>query len=751
MKTPEKPVESEPEFISAYEIDLAHARNEKIESEAAKLSKEYGIEVDWLQDVLRKTIRNPPVGEALFPFRPSLVEALWSGLPVDRVKELFKAESLGELALKENIARYLAGPDSPFYTLDKLQEHVGHFVTWLEENKAHLVETGLPCVRFPGSDWLNLYASNLYFCKLPCRVTMSPHYTGRRQEYSYTWSRERLNSARQLDVSQSRLHTGISQYSRRTLQGMQPTVVPYEEAAYAVGISQHDGQRLDNERPTLFSIKAEVMARTHQALRDRNAKDLWNDVVSILRQELALEDLIYYLHVETELIDTILGPRVCDPMTPGEMPDRVPGGLGALLLVVSHCKAEICHRGFDRGLRLLESYLFRGLPADSELRRFDLTYQLRTLHYYQKLAALPSGRTQEHLDKWLRFMAQVDVKYKALFTSDLAGLWDSLPSFEVRVRGKRMTPQAAAAYKRSIVKFDSSFDERYDAQITDARRAIESISCWGRGLQINRFERTGDFWAVVFQGVAKSIRDLKGMSYIHFLLSHVPKSYPVVVLERLVYGEVRENDEGHTPSEGYQAQETTDSIPDDNLARRIEADMKDIKALLQDKPPDDRVLSKRLHLSDGSDRLDKTENEQDDEGGSIDKSEPKHDAWQPPRHDALDEKAIAECNNELLRLQEELDTAKQRGGIEKVAEIDGLIRAIRNELNRNIGPGYRSRDISFGETEPIRSRVRKAVDDAKAAIGKDDFLPELRRHLDQFLKIDENCYYQPPPEVTWMT
>jgi hypothetical protein len=446
--------------------------NEEIEAKAVELFTKHGVEIDWVRNVLKKTIKPLDV-EGDFYFLPSVETAL-EHLPVERVVALFQEGSFQHLGKMESLTWYLASPECPFYTLEELTEHVHRFLGWLESNKDHLIETGLPRTNFSESQWLSTRASNLLPCKLPCKVTASKTPSGG-FEFQYAWSRERLDCARQLDADTPITGGGLAAlyaavkglkavgngytYLRRTRQAAQPTEVPYKDAAYTFGLSKRDGQRLDRERQKLFSVKGEILTRTDQALRDHDASSLREDIISILRKNFTIQDLLFYWEIESEYPD-ILGPLKCEPWTVEPIQDAHAGGVMDILRVANHCRAEIDYGGFDWGRGLLHLFPPGTLPST----------------YYAMLEQSPSERDEKRLDEWLGYMSDVLREWDTGWLVDFDRLRLAMRrSFDVEVSISRRVPIAKAKYhSQNIALVDDFFRTvRLPSDLSHQKRLME--------------------------------------------------------------------------------------------------------------------------------------------------------------------------------------------------------------------------------------------------------------------------------------
>jgi hypothetical protein len=79
----------------------------------------------------------------------------------------------------------------------------------------------------------------------------------------------------------------------------------------------------------------------------------------------------------------------------------------------------------------------------------------------------------------------------------------------------------------------------------------EIIKTETRRINANQFYREDGFWLLSFQGKITRIKDVKGCSYLHFLLTNINQDYTYTELNRLLEGQVEQ-----TEDEKYKADKT---------------------------------------------------------------------------------------------------------------------------------------------------------------------------------------------------
>ncbi|WP_206788465.1 AAA family ATPase [Amycolatopsis sp. MtRt-6] len=112
----------------------------------------------------------------------------------------------------------------------------------------------------------------------------------------------------------------------------------------------------------------------------------------------------------------------------------------------------------------------------------------------------------------------------------------------------------------------------------------------------------------------------------------------------------------------------------------------------------------------------------------------------------LDEAAKAAYRRRLGHLDEEIDSAADRGDDARAAELDRERAALLAELRAAAGLGGRTRRLG-DEAERARKAVTARIRDTLRKLA--DLHPELAGHLKSSITTGSSCRYAPDPAVRW--
>jgi hypothetical protein len=231
----------------------------------------------------------------------------------------------GVLVFRTLCATLFARPETPLCSPDALASQISQFLPYLEEDRDHIVRTGLPRRCFRGSRYLYYLLSRLY----DTRCTDSPcpqdelRDDWREDTPPYTWGRY-VPSPLGVDS----LDLPGAQFER---------CEKYEEASCLPGMDPEDVARIEAGRATLFELKADVLRLLPGALRRRDARGLWESCLGCLTSRLTAEDVEFYARMDAFYRGDDI--RRCGSLDVGR--EVLPGGLTNLLAVVGHVEEEL--------------------------------------------------------------------------------------------------------------------------------------------------------------------------------------------------------------------------------------------------------------------------------------------------------------------------------------------------------------------------------------------------------------------------
>lgn len=198
------------------------------------------------------------------------------------------------------------------------------------------------------------------------------------------------------------------------------------------------------------------------------------------------------------------------------------------------------------------------------------------------------------------------------------------------------------------------------------------------------FRREGDYWTICFEGRRFHLKDLKGLTYIAFLLGSPEREFHAFELLRAPLGDL-------------------------GLEFPQAASVEGCAPTVRSRSPDTRFLS----------------------------------AISGDAGEALDSKAKLAYRRRLEELESELAQAKQSGDIPKAVELEEEYDTLTRELARAIGLGGRDRRMG-SVAERARLNVTRAI---RAAIEKImQRQPDLGRFLSNAIRTGTFCSYRPPTE-----
>jgi hypothetical protein len=112
----------------------------------------------------------------------------------------------------------------------------------------------------------------------------------------------------------------------------------------------------------------------------------------------------------------------------------------------------------------------------------------------------------------------------------------------------------------------------------------------------------------------------------------------------------------------------------------------------------------------------------------------------------LDFQAMAEINNKLNWLEEQIEEAMNENDIGKEDYLKAEKKAILEHLSQASNISGKSRQF-IDEGEKARKRVAVAIRRALEAIEKEN--TDLWRHLNSYINTGYHCSYEPSEDIEW--
>jgi hypothetical protein len=403
-------------------------------------------------------------------------------LPARYVLEVFEREELGPLMLRLSVPMDLASAETPLYTIEEMTDLLRAFRGFLVANEEALLESGYVEGGFTESPWLNRHLGKLYYLEAPAWLAPRPG-DGRSVRDHNTWEMRDLAGQRDHDKQTRRLK-----------------------------LDSADAAQLVRGRARVHKIKLEVLSRLEKAMREGAVSGAWKDFEAIITGALSSFDADFYLRMDRFYRDEDDARRVDFFPTPNFLvSSTLPGGLSDLLEVVGHCELELRFRWLDRTKRSLLELAKRAGVND-----------------WRELVASPYLVLVEK--PWRDGLDQVlDGYLKLGIAANCSDFW---PAFRQRV-----TTTFEMKFDREVVyrgSFRADLKEPFERHlVTYAEWALGHLEMTGslpvlelrspetgRPPSGNQFSKNGGIWTITFAGQTTQLSDLRGLSYIAYLIEH---------------------------------------------------------------------------------------------------------------------------------------------------------------------------------------------------------------------------------------
>jgi hypothetical protein len=704
-----------------------------IELTSDKVGEKYGLEAKRVRAVLHRTeyVTDQQVSTAKasqldsFPwnisyahadmcmeyFLSSFIRAI-EYLHPEEVLTLFEKEDPHLLEKHDYNLGYLTARMTPLYDLMELENVTEMFVDHLQDNRTHIVETGLPRTSFERSPVLDKLLSHLYFIKKPVSyVGKKRHswYKGNAKDRDFEISVESLSFLE--DIGRY-LHPPTSSgsiefndagniiYDFVWVQIDEENnleLFPYEKAPSLKILNREDSKKISKDRDKLFGLKIQVLNELFRSVRTNDVKNLWDNCLNVFTQSLSSDEIHFYINIDNLYKKS--------EMNLGDVYERwfrpSIGGITDLFEVIGHYEKELTIGTYAKTREALKEII---APED-----IDRGFVKKDESLYFKYVSLgKKDSLDDALDLFSSLQAQEDEFWKE-YRYRVRGYLENIYPTHVAEEGVKYkaelgpTPRFEASkrviYETTVAAEHAEmfelnlhhFAEFYKWHIANTGKPPEPPPLKliaTTPIAENGFHKDGEIWEIIFQGKSISFRETKGLRYITFLISHPRKEYHVLDLVSEV-----------------------DGIPAESV---------------------DRASEKR------------TAKELADEKSAGD-----HDHSLPPDENVdviLDAQAQENIKKELDWLERELEEAAQNNDLERASHLREEKENILEHLSKASGSFGRSRKFS-DEGEKARKRVAAAIRRTLEAIEKEN--TDLWRHLKSCIKTGYSCSYEPLEDIEW--
>ncbi len=340
--------------LPAYRIQLAKALDaaaDKLDKIAQKIAAHYELKYARVRAALERAFCFHPLlgpGQQLEfiqnygpMFRPNLAALFKCFQPCDALA-LLESDELPQIQKRLTTIEYLNLDFIPFYTLDELRRLTESFISYLEDNREHLIETGHLRTSFEQSYFFESNLGRVYYVKLPVdvektRIDMSGAGTERQRTtsdhvfrgyaYNYTWATE---------VQPTQLKDRARNISHCT----------YDEADLMHGINPADAARIEDMRSKFIEFKLGVLHILWAAL-DEGEKRPSKKCLQLLSESLKPADVEFCRGMDTFYVNHAYAVRKSDRTVPYVSVGK-PGGLANLLGVIWYFEEELSIGSFRR-------------------------------------------------------------------------------------------------------------------------------------------------------------------------------------------------------------------------------------------------------------------------------------------------------------------------------------------------------------------------------------------------------------------
>jgi len=670
-----------------------------VQAKAKQMAQEYGVDKQRVEAIIYRLTEVGWTGFK-FPLRNAL-EVAFDYFKPAKALELFETEPVDMLAVRFYFVRYVRLKETLMYSLHELSDLTEEFLSHLESNRQHLLETGWPQTTFEKCRWLDWHVNMLYFVKLPL-IEGFQHWAldhgiehtrkpGRYEtkierdekgnyRWKYRWAKEQAMQDYPWPPElppdsefRPRIRTGYFVTSRdaRTLDQQPVTLCKYKEAGLIEGLEPQDSARIEEMRCRIYDIKVNILRRLLRAVRSRNATDLWGDCLGILTDKatgLMADEAEFLMGVERFLTEFQPFPRSTYSHSRQREVHHV-AGLSDLLEVIGHFEKEITIGTMDK-----TSEVLKDLPSTASFRSYFEVIGKPWQMVVDRAADLSLELASEEKVFWETYQGRVNEALEKEFYE------------EVVFRKKRR--------RKFKHKFDSTADTLLDymeshMEATGEPPPVElHMGETTSPPKDHVFRREDDHWKIKYQGIERTLQNTLGLEYIHFLIRHPWKEFTAPQLEAII------KERRLDPSTDAYRKMTDEQLTEENL----------------------RIPGKE-DIGDDDDKIDKRGRE--------------------------------DYRRTVSQLEEKREEALKGGQTNLAEHCQRQIKSIETRLQADTGLGGHPRKFS-DEDEKARQRVCRAIDRALVKIESKN-LP-LWRHLNTALKpLGYHLSYRPDRVLDWVT
>lgn len=518
---------------------------------------------------------------------------------------------------RECVLEALLDPFAPLYSLDELADLVEGYVAHRERHRDLLYQTGFPSVAFAASTWLDWHLTPVFPIKDadvgfvsysgdgpsgdPGPLTSHP-LTARRDAAGNPLRAYRWLARPPADEADPQATEQRKPSIRIWGQG---EAVPYHQADLLRGLSEEQAKRLTTLRAPFLVLMLDVLQLCAAALREREPATLWPRVFDRLTRDGGRAQIEEHLLIDRAYMG---------------LPQRSTG-ITALLSLAGHCEKE---------LRL-------GTLHQTRLRLQPVWEQVQDSGNYFKARALVSPTVLDAaLDGYLALEPREHHFWQEFTQRVNTAIEGHVETREVTVT-VRLPPELAARFDpviRPLMELEAArlaatgqlsptlLGMGGDAADTPAPTAAPEPQYV--------FQPRGEYWTLVYEGKASTLKDRKGLRYLAVLLSRPGQDVPAPLLAREV-----------DPAQYAAAATLYERFTEEQLAE---------EGLARGGPSDGEPILNR-------------------EGQEL-------------------------YRNAIAQLRADLDAARARGKAERAAELQEQLTDLERELKTTVGRRGRSRSFS---------------------------------------------------------
>jgi hypothetical protein len=464
----------------------------------------------------------------------------------------------------------------------------------------------------------------------------------------------------------------------------------YEKAPILKILNRENSQKISNNREKLFDIRIQVLNELFKSLQINNDKYLWDKCLHILTRALTSDEMSFFLKIDNlyKKFEMNFGDRYARWFRPSN------GGITDLFEVIGHYEKELKIGTYAKTREALKQVI-----ASED---FDRGFVHEDYSLYFKYVAL--GK-KESLDKALELFSSLQAQEDGLWKEYRYRVREALErKFHKTIRIETTIPAEHANELELHLGYFADYFKRHLEAFGQAPKAPPFHLTDTPTASENVFRDEGQNWRITFQGKTISMRNTKGLQCIAFLLRHPRKQFHVLNLVREVDGiPLKSADKGHKKS---------------TLAE-LRAKWKEKERQNEDLK---KILAEKWKSADSS-------------LISIEEDDP-----------ILDFQAMAEINNKLNWLEEQIEEAMNENDIGKEDYLKAEKKAILEHLSQASNISGKSRQF-IDEGEKARKRVAVAIRRALEAIEKEN--TDLWRHLNSYINTGYHCSYEPSEDIEW--